>query len=155
MSIAVFICSFESSAYSRNMNLLASANKVRFAQTSCHCICVVCNKFLLIECSILLLQASSAITLTMEVSYPFHSHLIGRSGQNVNKLMEQSGTRIHFPDTNRVAGHQKSNTVVVRGSMAAAENVRQRIRVRHFSSTPLYSYCFHCNFIFLIENHAD
>ena len=58
---------------------------------------------------------SSVITLTMEVSYPFHSHLIGRSGQNVNQLtMKQSGTWSYFTDTNRVAGNLKSNTVVDR-----------------------------------------
>ncbi len=89
----------------------------------------------------------------MEVSYPFHSHLIGRSGQNVNQLMEQSGTRIHFPDTNRVAGHLKSNTVVVRGAMAAVENVRQRIRVSHINCT-LIAFQYY-TFFLIIENHAD
>lgn len=70
-----------------------------------------------------------AMTLTLEVSYPFHSHLIGRSGQNINNLMKLTGTRIHFPDRNRIAGQSKSNKVVVRGELPNLENARQRLRV--------------------------
>lgn len=73
-------------------------------------------------------QQDNSITLSMEVSYPFHSHLIGRAGHNINRLMEQTKTRIHFPDGNRIAGLTKSNKVIVRGHMADVENVRHRIR---------------------------
>lgn len=69
------------------------------------------------------------VTLSMEVSYPFHSYLIGRSGANINKVMEQTNTRIHFPDQNRICGQKKSNLVVIRGSMTDVENARQLIRV--------------------------
>ncbi|XP_046647006.1 protein bicaudal C homolog 1-B-like [Daphnia pulicaria] len=72
-------------------------------------------------------QGQSA-TLSMEVSYTFHSHLIGRSGQNINRVMEDTETRIHFPDRNRIAGESKSNSVVIRGPIANLENARQRIR---------------------------
>lgn len=65
----------------------------------------------------------------MEVSYPYHSHLIGRSGQNINRLMQETKTRIHFPDRNRIAGQIKSNNVVIRGQLVALEDARQRIRV--------------------------
>lgn len=68
-------------------------------------------------------------TLTIEVSYPFHSHLIGRSGRNINRIMEDTGTRIHFPDRNRITSESKSNSVVIRGRPANLENARQRIRV--------------------------
>ena len=79
-----------------------------------------------------LLQTPSA-TLSMEVSYPFHSHLIGRSGKNINLLMEETGTRIHFPDGNRISGQVKSNGIVIRGEIANLEIARQRIRVSlHF-----------------------
>lgn len=74
-------------------------------------------------------QEITQVTLSMDVSYPFHSHLIGRSGQHINRLMEQTRTRIHFPDRNRIAGQAKSNKVIVRGQMADIENVRQRIRM--------------------------
>ncbi|XP_046646996.1 protein bicaudal C homolog 1-like isoform X2 [Daphnia pulicaria] len=67
-------------------------------------------------------------TLSMEVSYIFHSHLIGRAGKNINRVMEDTGTRIHFPDCNRIAGEFKRNSVVVRGPIANLENARQRIR---------------------------
>jgi hypothetical protein len=68
----------------------------------------------------------------MEVSYTFHSHLIGRSGQNINRVMEDTETRIHFPDRNRIAGESKSNSVVIRGPIANLENARQRIRVSYY-----------------------
>jgi hypothetical protein len=74
------------------------------------------------------LQVQSA-TLSIEVSYPFHSHLIGRSGQNINRVMEETETRIHFPDRNRIAGESKSNSVIIRGPLANLENACQRIRV--------------------------
>ena len=67
----------------------------------------------------------------MEVSYPFHSHLIGRSGKNVNRLMEETGTRIHFPDRNRISGQSKINEVVIHGEVTNLEDARQRIRVSH------------------------
>ena len=43
--------------------------------------------------------------------------------------MEETGTRIHFPDRNRIAGESKNNSVIIRGSLANLENARQRIRV--------------------------
>ena len=70
-------------------------------------------------------------TLSMEVSYTFHSHLIGKSGKNINSLMGETGTRIRFPDGNRIAEHTKSNSVIVRGEVDKLENVRQRIGVSH------------------------
>ena len=80
-----------------------------------------------------LFQAPPA-TLSMEVSFTFHSHLIGRSGQNVNRVMDETGTRIHFPDRNRIVGEFKCNNVIIRGSMANIELARTRIRVSHQSA---------------------
>ncbi|XP_045028339.1 protein bicaudal C homolog 1 [Daphnia magna] len=73
-------------------------------------------------------MAKDLPTLAIEVSYPFHSHLIGRSGRNINRIMEDTGTRIHFPDRNRIAGESKSNSVIIRGRLAGLEMARQRIR---------------------------
>ncbi|KAI9558075.1 hypothetical protein GHT06_014828 [Daphnia sinensis] len=73
-------------------------------------------------------QTKELPTLSIEVSYPFHSHLIGRSGRNINRIMEDTGTRIHFPDRNRIAGELKSNNVIIRGQLAGLEKARQRIR---------------------------
>ncbi len=69
-------------------------------------------------------------SLTLEISYPFHSHLIGRCGRTINSVMEHTRTRVHFPDQNRIAGRKKSNQVVVRGQMNDVELARQRIRVK-------------------------
>ena len=87
---------------------------------------LLCVNF--INLQLMYLQVQSA-TLSIEVSYPFHSHLIGRSGQNINRVMEETETRIHFPDRNRIAGESKSNSVIIRGPLANLENARQRIRV--------------------------
>ena len=47
--------------------------------------------------------------------------------------MEETGTRIHFPDGNRISGQVKSNGIVIRGEIVNLEIARQRIRVsRHF-----------------------
>ena len=87
---------------------------------------LLCVNFITLQ--VRYLQVQSA-TLSIEVSYPFHSHLIGRSGQNINRVMEETETRIHFPDRNRIAGESKSNSVIIRGPLANLENARQRIRV--------------------------
>ena len=74
----------------------------------------------------------------MEVSFPYHSHLIGRCGQNVNRVMDESGTRIHFPDRNRIVGEYKCNNVIIRGPIANIEQARIRIRVSHQQSAILF-----------------
>lgn len=70
-------------------------------------------------------------TLCMEVYYPYHSHLIGRSGGAITKVMQATGTKIHFPDQNRIAGQRKSNRVAIRGRAANIEEARHQIRVSH------------------------
>lgn len=50
------------------------------------------------------------IKVSIEVSHTVHSHIIGRGGQQINALMKETSTKIHFPDENRIAGERKSNT---------------------------------------------
>jgi protein bicaudal C len=76
----------------------------------------------------------------MEVSNIFHSHLIGRAVNNINRVMEDTGTRILFPDCNRIAGKFKKYSVVIRGPIACIENARQRIQVSHYRSLVLISF---------------
>ena len=102
---------------------LQSQVNINFQMFMCFLLCVNFINF-----QLMYLQVQSA-TLSIEVSYPFHSHLIGRSGQNINRVMEETETRIHFPDRNRIAGESKSNSVIIRGPLANLENARQRIRV--------------------------
>ena len=45
--------------------------------------------------------------------------------------MADTGTRIHFPDQNRISGEKKSNNVVIRGEIPNLENARQQIRVSY------------------------
>ncbi|MEJ1288153.1 BicC family RNA binding protein 1 [Cricetulus griseus] len=45
----------------------------------------------------------------MDVSHTEHSHVIGKGGNNIKKVMEETGCHIHFPDSNRNNQAEKSN----------------------------------------------
>ncbi|XP_058125914.1 protein bicaudal C homolog 1-B [Anopheles ziemanni] len=75
----------------------------------------------------------SRVIMKMDVSYTDHSFIIGRGGNNIKKIMEETATHIHFPDSNRSNPTEKSNQVSMCGSIEGVE--RARSLVRH--STPL------------------
>uniref|UniRef100_A0A182J0X5 Uncharacterized protein n=1 Tax=Anopheles atroparvus TaxID=41427 RepID=A0A182J0X5_ANOAO len=75
----------------------------------------------------------SRVIMKMDVSYTDHSFIIGRGGNNIKKIMEETATHIHFPDSNRSNPTEKSNQVSMCGSIDGVE--RARSLVRH--STPL------------------
>uniref|UniRef100_A0A672PEW6 BicC family RNA binding protein 1 n=1 Tax=Sinocyclocheilus grahami TaxID=75366 RepID=A0A672PEW6_SINGR len=52
---------------------------------------------------------SNRVTLKMDVSHTEHSHVIGKGGNNIKKVMEDTGCHIHFPDSNRNNQAEKSN----------------------------------------------
>ncbi|XP_036798744.1 bicaudal C homolog 2 isoform X2 [Oncorhynchus mykiss] len=50
------------------------------------------------------------VTLKMDVAHTEHSHVIGKGGGNIKKVMEMTSCHIHFPDSNRHnATGEKSN----------------------------------------------
>ncbi|XP_043984087.1 bicaudal C homolog 2 isoform X3 [Gambusia affinis] len=50
------------------------------------------------------------VTLKMDVAFTEHSHVIGKGGGNIKKVMEVTCCHIHFPDSNRHnAAGEKSN----------------------------------------------
>lgn len=50
----------------------------------------------------------------MDVAYTEHSHVIGKGGGNIKKVMEVTSCHIHFPDSNRHNGAgEKSNQVTL------------------------------------------
>lgn len=52
------------------------------------------------------------VTLKMDVAHTEHSHVIGKGGGNIKKVMEVTSCHIHFPDSNRHnAAGEKSNQV--------------------------------------------
>lgn len=69
------------------------------------------------------------VKMCMEVSYTTHSHIIGRGGANINHVMEETATKIHFPDQNRVIGEKKSNEVTISGELVNVDAARRRLRV--------------------------
>ncbi|XP_058852135.1 protein bicaudal C homolog 1-A-like [Acipenser ruthenus] len=69
------------------------------------------------------------VTLKMDVAHTEHSHVIGKGGSNIKKVMEETGCHIHFPDSNRNNVHlEKSNQVSIAGSLSGVESARRRIR---------------------------
>ncbi|XP_068570816.1 bicaudal C homolog 2 [Cebidichthys violaceus] len=69
------------------------------------------------------------VTLKMDVAYTEHSHVIGKGGGNIKKVMEVTSCHIHFPDSNRHNGTgEKSNQVSIAGPIEGVEEARRRIR---------------------------
>uniref|UniRef100_A0AAY5KVY7 SAM domain-containing protein n=1 Tax=Esox lucius TaxID=8010 RepID=A0AAY5KVY7_ESOLU len=69
------------------------------------------------------------VTLKMDVAHTEHSHVIGKGGGNIKKVMEMTSCHIHFPDSNRHnATGEKSNQVSVAGPVEGVEAARKRIR---------------------------
>ncbi|KAM9377636.1 bicaudal C homolog 2 [Pholidichthys leucotaenia] len=69
------------------------------------------------------------VTLKMDVPYTEHSHVIGKGGGNIKKVMEVTSCHIHFPDSNRHnASGEKSNQVSIAGPIDGVEDARRRIR---------------------------
>lgn len=54
---------------------------------------------------------SHRVTLKFEVSHTDHSHVIGKGGSNIKRVMQETGCHIHFPDSNRNHQTDKSNQV--------------------------------------------
>ncbi|XP_062927656.1 protein bicaudal C homolog 1-like isoform X1 [Mobula hypostoma] len=71
---------------------------------------------------------SNRVTLKMDVSHTEHSHVIGKGGNNIKKVMEDTGCHIHFPDSNRNNQTEKSNQVSIAGQPSGVEAARSRIR---------------------------
>jgi len=65
----------------------------------------------------------------MEVSYTDHSHIIGRGGNTISRVMEETRCHVHFPDSNRTNQTEKSNLVTVAGELVGVEKARARVRV--------------------------
>ncbi|XP_072529688.1 bicaudal C homolog 2 isoform X2 [Salminus brasiliensis] len=77
-----------------------------------------------------LLEAKvNKVTLKMDVTHTEHSHVIGKGGGNIKKVMEDTSCHIHFPDSNRhSATGEKSNQVSIAGPVQGVESARRHIR---------------------------
>ncbi|CAG10078.1 unnamed protein product [Tetraodon nigroviridis] len=71
---------------------------------------------------------SNRVTLKMDVSHTEHSHVIGKGGNNIKGVMEETGCHIHFPDSNRNNQAEKSNQVSIAGQPGGVEAARVKIR---------------------------
>uniref|UniRef100_A0A3Q2Q2C8 Bicaudal C homolog 2 n=1 Tax=Fundulus heteroclitus TaxID=8078 RepID=A0A3Q2Q2C8_FUNHE len=78
------------------------------------------------------LKSCPHVTLKMDVAFTEHSHVIGKGGGNIKKVMEATCCHIHFPDSNRHnAAGEKSNQVSIAGPIEGVEEARRRIRFLH------------------------
>lgn len=68
------------------------------------------------------------VTLKMDVAFTDHSHIIGKGGRSIQRVMDDTGCHIHFPDSNRTNTAEKSNQVSIAGSAEGVEQSRCRIR---------------------------
>lgn len=71
---------------------------------------------------------SNRVTIKMDVSHTEHSHVIGKGGNNIKRVMQETGCHIHFPDSNRNTAGEKSNQVSITGHPEGVEKARQKIR---------------------------
>ena len=55
---------------------------------------------------------NSRVTMKMDVSYTDHSHIIGKGGNTIRRVMAETNCHIHFPDSNRSNPNEKSNQVM-------------------------------------------
>ena len=67
--------------------------------------------------------------MKIDVSYTDHSHIIGRGGSSIQKVMDETKCHIHFPDSNRTNPMEKNNQVSVHGDVEHVERARGAIRV--------------------------
>ncbi|XP_012263434.2 protein bicaudal C isoform X1 [Athalia rosae] len=73
-------------------------------------------------------RQSNRVTMKLDVSYNDHSHIIGKGGLTIKKVMEETRCHIHFPDSNRNNAQEKSNQVSIAGEMDGVERARARVR---------------------------
>ncbi|XP_030754247.1 protein bicaudal C [Sitophilus oryzae] len=68
------------------------------------------------------------VTMKMDVSYTDHSHIIGKGGLSIKRVMEETRCHVHFPDSNRSNPNEKSNQVSISGDLDGVERARSRVR---------------------------
>merc|ERR1719312_894827 len=73
-------------------------------------------------------STNSRVTMKMDVSYTDHSHIIGKGGNTIRRVMAETNCHIHFPDSNRSNPNEKSNQVSIAGEMSGVERARARVR---------------------------
>ncbi|XP_015596865.1 protein bicaudal C isoform X1 [Cephus cinctus] len=73
-------------------------------------------------------RQSNRVTMKVDVSYTDHSHIIGKGGLTIKRVMEETSCHIHFPDSNRSNHQEKSNQVSIAGEIEGVERARCRVR---------------------------
>ncbi|XP_015113761.1 protein bicaudal C homolog 1-A isoform X2 [Diachasma alloeum] len=95
-------------------------------------------------------RQSMRVTMKLDVSYTDHSHIIGKGGLTIKRVMEETACHIHFPDSNRSNHQEKSNQVSIAGEMEGVEKARARVR----NLTPLI-FSFELPIMGAMQGHPD
>ncbi|XP_011304511.1 protein bicaudal C homolog 1 isoform X2 [Fopius arisanus] len=95
-------------------------------------------------------RQSMRVTMKLDVSYTDHSHIIGKGGLTIKRVMEETACHIHFPDSNRSNHQEKSNQVSIAGEMEGVEKARARVR----NLTPLI-FSFELPIMGAVHGHPD
>lgn len=89
--------------------------------------------------------------MKLDVSYTDHSHIIGKGGLTIKRVMEETNCHIHFPDSNRSNHQEKSNQVSIAGEIEGVERARAKVRVSfnrgYAMARTFYYVCFFIAFI--------
>lgn len=64
----------------------------------------------------------------MDISFTDHSHIIGKGGATIRRVMDETKCHIHFPDSNRSNKDEKSNQVSIAGELQEVERARGLVR---------------------------
>ncbi|XP_042211241.1 LOW QUALITY PROTEIN: protein bicaudal C homolog 1-like [Homarus americanus] len=75
------------------------------------------------------LEPHNKVTMKLDVSWTYHSHIIGKGGNTIQPVVKRTGVSIHFPDGNKNSEVRKSNQVSINsGGGAGLEEARSAIR---------------------------
>jgi protein bicaudal C len=70
------------------------------------------------------------VTMTMDISYRFHPHLIGRNGKNIEQIRKKTSTEIHVSSRNLTTSDESNSDIVtIVGELESLVKVFDLIRV--------------------------
>nr|ACI49124.1 hypothetical protein Cbre_JD14.012 [Caenorhabditis brenneri] len=79
----------------------------------------------------------------MELHHSLHSHIIGKGGRGIQKVMKMTSCHIHFPDSNKYSDSNKSDQVSISGTpvnvFEALKHLRTMCPLTVYMKLPWYN----------------
>ncbi|CAA92750.3 SAM domain-containing protein [Caenorhabditis elegans] len=83
------------------------------------------------------------VSLKMELHHSLHSHIIGKGGRGIQKVMKMTSCHIHFPDSNKYSDSNKSDQVSISGTpvnvFEALKHLRSMCPLTVYMKLPWYN----------------